>query len=823
MRMLIWPCRPGPPTAATLVWEGARLPDVGVLSRYLPKPLPFALHDGNATLEGRLDYRDGVFEGAFTLAGEAVNLTLLDNRVGGELRLDLAIKELDLLEQRLDLSGTRLRVGVGQAEEGAMPVTELVLEEAVLSGTRPLGERRQAQDDLPVEGRLVITGRVSQLHFLDAFLESALDGRGLALDGEGELAATLEIRDGRLAPASQLTINAGRLGARFLDVRARGEGLLIARWPIDAPARLRVLLTDARLERKADGQRLLQAERLSLEAVSETSDPLAAVDDLSLELAWQDAKVPDVAVLNAYLPPAAPFTLLGGQATSAGQLSFSGAVGRGRLSLNGQAIRGQLLGETLEGELALTLEIPEVHLDGSRLDLSGTRLEMQAASERDAMRGAGDEARLRSTLIARQARFDHVWPVEETTPPLRGQLMMDGLVANLGFLDAFLPEAHGLAVQGKGRLSAELEFSDTTLLPGSHLSIGADSLTVGFLDHQARGDGRLAAWVEGEPAAPDLRWRISLPSVALGRQAEANDQMTGRHFSLESTLPMGVIEGDGEVLDRQTTRIQIPIAEVDDLVMFNAYLPAGAGLEWLSGQASLALDLSLTGLQAQGEMTLKAFDAGLRLGEQRVKGDLQLEARLRDGDLASMSFDASGSRLRLDNVSREAANGENDQAWWVQLDLDEGRLLWARPLELDARLSMAMRDSGLPARLLLASARKRRWLGRLLDVSDILGTARVQLSQEGLRVSEARLTGQQLELLADLVRRNEALTGALYARFGALSLGVALQDGDSRLRFVRPRQWFEASRDGAVIWPETTPQEELDWRRSLPMSPAMAP
>ena len=401
--------------------------------------------------------------------------------------------------------------------------------------------------------------------------------------------------------------------------------------------------------------------------------------------------------------------------------------------------------------------------------------------------------------------------------------MVDGLVANLGFLDAFLPEAHGLAVRGKGRLSAELAFSDAALLPDSHLSIGADSLTVGFLEHQVRGDGRLEAWVEGEPVAPYLRWRMALPSVALGRQGEAIEQITGRHFSLESTLPMRVIGGDREALDRQVTRIRLPIAEVADLVMFNDYLPAGAGLEWLSGQASLALDLTLTGLQAQGELTLKAFDAGLRLGEQRVRGDLQLEARLRDGDLVRMSFDASGSHLRLDNVSRQAANGENDEGWWVQLDLEQGRLLWARPLELDARLSLAMRDSGLPARLLVATARERRWLGRLLDVPGILGTARVQLGNEGLRVSEARLIGRQLEILADLMRRDDALTGALYARFGALSLGVALRDGESRLRFVKPRRWYEESRDGALIWPEAMPQEERDWRRSLPMSPAMAP
>ena len=66
------------------------------------------------------------------------------------------------------------------------------------------------------------------------------------------------------------------------------------------------------------------------------------------------------------------------------------------------------------------------------------------------------------------------------------------------------------------------------------------------------------------------------------------------------------------------TRIALPIIEVPDFTRYNRYLPENAGVSLLGGQASLTSEWRLDGLNAQGEMTLRAFGAELELLDQQV-------------------------------------------------------------------------------------------------------------------------------------------------------------------------------------------------------------
>ncbi|PMR68420.1 hypothetical protein C1H66_15360 [Halomonas heilongjiangensis] len=780
---------PREPETASLHWEGAEVPDVSVFARYLPASAPFALHGGRAGLDGRLDYRDGVVSGDFDLAGSEVELDLLGRRIIGGMHLALRLPELDPVGQRLDLSGTRLQVRAGTSADDAPLTSDLTLHEARLAANTPLEVLIARPGALPLDGRLVVSGRIDQLGFLDPFLSDVLEGRGLELEGGGDLAARLTLAQGRLSPGSRLRVESDDLAARLLDFRAGGRGRLVAEW-LDTGegdvARIGITLEEAGMHRRSDGARLLEGANLTLTAQGRPTAAAGRPTAESVALAWQDATLPDVAVLNRYLPPAAPFALSRGGATTHGQLSIEGDGANGTLRLAGHGIAGILFGEAIEGELVLDLALREARLDGSRLDLSGTRLELQAETER-----AEQDQRLRTVLVARQARFAHPLPSTDRRGPRSGRLMLEGMVNRLGFLDAFLPEAHGLSIRGNGRLEADLQLRDETLLPGSRLRVDADDLEAHFLDHVAGGRGTLDARIEGEATAPGARLELGLPRFDLTRQGEAQAHLEGRHFTLETTTPDFRMNAGRPPAEAFTTRIGLPIAEVEDLGLYNAYLPDSAGLELLSGRASLETELVLEGMRARGDLTLQAFGATLRLADQHLAGDLRLEARLRDGDLAERRFDASGSRLRLDNISREDAAGRRDAGWWARLDLEEGRLTWSRPLLLDARLGLAMRDSGLLAGLFIAGARERDWLGRLLTVSGIRGSARVRLDDDSLQLRDARLEGGNLTLLADLVMRDETLAGALYARLGSLGLGIALEDGETRLRLRAPRRWYE--------------------------------
>ncbi|EWH00108.1 hypothetical protein [Halomonas sp. BC04] len=248
-----------------------------------------------------------------------------------------------------------------------------------------------------------------------------------------------------------MTVEASALETRFLDFHAEGRGRLAARLVEAAngpAAELQLELEQARLTQGENTPPLLVAPSLNLTAEIDTLTREHAARSAILRLTWPEAAVPDVAVLGRHLPDSSPLRLLGGSAASQGQLTFDASGIRGEVTLTGQDIRTGLLDTEVLGTLSLELLLPHASLDGSLLDLSGSRFTLE-------MDDADEAQRLTTRLLARQARFTHPFGGDGQVP--RTQLVLDGSVDRLGFLDRLLPRAHGLTLRGAGQLQADLD------------------------------------------------------------------------------------------------------------------------------------------------------------------------------------------------------------------------------------------------------------------------------------------------------------------------------------------------------------------------------
>ncbi|MCA1789393.1 MAG: hypothetical protein LC667_05920 [Thioalkalivibrio sp.] len=482
-------------------------------------------------------------------------------------------------------------------------------------------------------------------------------------------------------------------------------------------------------------------------------DPEQAREGTRAEITWQAARLPDISALQHYLEPfladPAPLLLLGGSAQSEGLLRVADQRLRGSLSLSGQNLRTQLQGHTVENDVRLTLSLNEAELDGTRLDIGGSRLRWQA------QRHTPGAKRLESNLVLREGRLHR----HNSVPG--GQWVLEGSIRELGFLNAFLPDAHGLAVQGHGQLHLEGRFEGSRILPGTQLRVAAEQLEVSFLDHRAAGRGGLSARLDTPEQA---HLSLEIPQYALLRLDDDRPHLQGR--DLVVTTQTGQFS---EMLASPeprhfTTRISLPETEVPDFTRYNAYLPEDAGVTLLGGTARLASEFTLVGLEAHGEVNLRASDVELALLDQHLRGNLRLVLRLAEGDLATRQFNVARSFLRLDQVQRQNGERPGDAGWWVQLDFDDAQLRWTEQIRLASRMALTMRDTGLLARLFLARARDSAWLGRLLDVHGIEGSARLDLDDTRIRLSDVDLQGENLTLLADLALAQGTSNGALYAR-----------------------------------------------------------
>lgn len=649
-----------------------------------------------------------------------------------------------------------------------------------LTITVDLHNRRLDRLEELVGARLALRGDVIRLDMLDPYLAHVFEGQGIQLRGTGALEAEM-VTLGQSPTEARLEISAPQLEVRGLGYAASGDGTLRAELEDDQVA-LDVLLTGATLHHQT--RQLLAGAELRLAATGPFETEQAG-DGTRAEIVWHAARLPDIAVLQHFLEPflaePAPLLLLGGSALSEGQLIVAENRLRGSISLSGPNLRTRLRGHTVENDVWLTLALNEATLDGTRLDIGGSRLRWQAHGK------ALDAERLESDIVLHDGRL------HRRNGVTGGQWVLEGWVRQLGFLNAFLPDAHGLAVQGHGQLHFDGSFEGHRILPGTRLRVAAEHLQVGFLDHRASGRGALSARLETPEQA---QLTLEIPQYALQRRDDDRPHLQGRDLIV--TTQTGQFP---EVLASPaprhfTTRISLPETEVPDFTRYNAYLPEEAGITLLGGTARLASAFTLVGLKAQGEVDLRASGVELALLDQHLRGDLQLALRLADGDLATREFNAARSFLRLDHVQRQNGERAGDAGWWVQLDFDDAQLRWTEQIRLASRLALTMRDTGLLARLFLARARDSAWLGRLLDVQDIRGTAQLELNDTRIGLSDIDLRGEDLTLLADIALVEGTSNGALYARLGALGLGVELNDSEPTLRIVRPRRWFDTWRAG---------------------------
>jgi translocation and assembly module TamB len=783
--------RPGE-ASVSMQWREAVMPDIALLNSYLPGGLPFRLTSGKARLNGQLTYAQQQVSGSFELAGEKISGIVFDKSVVGTLAVDLTIKQADFKNRLLDLSGTRIRMqaseqGTAGAAGPAALQTELKLVRAQLVSALSLDELRQYSGQPPLSGEVKLEGTVANIDFLNAFLAQR---HALEFGGGGRLQADLLLNDGQLASPSSVTVESDRLVSRFSGFEASGAGGVSAGIRTRAGAeemRIDMALREMQIRQLKGGAVFLRGKGLQLTATSPPPDGRTRRIEPTAVLTWQDALMPDVALLNSYFPGQPPFSLGSGTARSSGRLDYAGRKLSGRVNLAGENIAGVLFMEPVVGQLAVDLVIRKADPAGGLLDLSGSSVQMQAATAEAA---AGGGAPLQTRITVTEARFKSS-PLSAKMArlaPLSGVVKLEGSVANIAFLNSFLHGDQGLAFSGDARMTAELRLSEGKVAPGSNLNAESDHLVSRFLDFEASGSGVLKAAIQGDRGAPEARMEGFLKRFGLRRIDDQVPYVKGRDFRITT---VGKRFDSVHGLRDLETVITLGSAEIPDISIYNAYLPKEGGVSIGAGKATLAADFRLSGVTGSAKLEMQASGVEVHVKEQTIKGDLRISTRLSEGNLEKMSFDAAGTQLRIDNGSLESEGSAHDNLWWGQIDIDRGRMTWKRPLKLDAQISLRLRDSGLLVHLFVKQTKEQQWLNELLTIRDVSGHSEVHLNDKAIVLSNARISGEKLLVLANLRLREEKMRGGLYASYGILGVGIELKGDERSWKVLNPRQWYD--------------------------------
>jgi hypothetical protein len=376
-------------------------------------------------------------------------------------------------------------------------------------------------------------------------------------------------------------------------------------------------------------------------------------------------------------------------------------------------------------------------------------------------------------------------------PRASGHVVARWRFGSLRWLGDFFPQAPWLSLDGAGDIDADVQVANGHLAAGSRIGVPEVEAVADVMGNRIRGraraDIRLQAGPSGEllPRLDAVMERFHIAAV----EAPGKPYVQGRDLRLRLDA--------GARLDhlRQSLKGQVSFtnASVPDLRVYNRYLPQSQ-LRFLGGSGRLSGDLMLDAAGDVGHGTLRVVgqQAQMTMAGMRLRGDVDIDLRLRRADLKRLSFVVDGSTVQLKNIGFQEPNGEARSGWWARIVLDRARLDIDHPLNAGGFANVTMKDVGF---LLSLFSRKREypaWIDRLIDAGSAQMRGRVQWRADTLILDGLKARNDRFDLHARLRLQGARKNGQLYAKWRALSLGLELNDDRRRFHLIGAKAWYDA-------------------------------
>lgn len=381
--------------------------------------------------------------------------------------------------------------------------------------------------------------------------------------------------------------------------------------------------------------------------------------------------------------------------------------------------------------------------------------------------------------------------VASLLPRASGHVVARWRFGSLRWLGDFFPQAPWLSLDGAGDVDADVQVVKGQLAAGSRIGVPDVNAVAEVMGNRIRGraraDIRLDAGPHGEllPRLDVVMEQFHIAAV----ETPGKPYVQGRDLRLRLDA--------GAKLDhlRQTLKGQVSFtnASVPDLRVYNRYLPQ-AQMRFLGGSGQLSGDLALdaAGNVGQGTLRVAGQQAQMTMAGIRLRGDVDIDLRLRRADLKRRLFVVDGSTVQLKNVGFQEPGGETRTGWWANIVLDRAQMDIDHPINAGGFANVTMKDVGFLLSLFSRQREYPAWIYRLIDAGSAQLHGRVQWHADTLILDGMEARNQRFDLHARLRLQGARRNGRLYAKWGALSLGLELNDDRRRFHLIGAKAWYDA-------------------------------
>lgn len=670
----------------------------------------------------------------------------------------------------------------------------------------------RALDFLSADARVDL--QVGSLDFLDFYLSRF---NGMEVDGRGTCSGRLHLARGDLLSGSDLMVSAPELVLNADPYRVQGSGNISIEAGTSDPDTMTLGMVFAELDafHGADPVPLFSGESLRVEAHGDNRllpDSQKTTGQGRVLVTVPKARVPDLSAYQYLLPDKWQFALYGGTGELEGHAEFSASTLSADFLLDSNDADIGFKQFRFTSNLGLVVKARAGATDTASFDLAGTRLKLSDARLTNEQLGASKpwQASLsisEGTLgfpvaegTAEKAGFAHLirtmkeQDLREILTTADAQLDARLSISDLGWLSVLFRNSFDLAVLGSGEAEAKLDIRSGWFGEGTRMQVQPRDLQVHVLDYVAQGDGLVSLAVERGGETPDMVLEATLDGASFKRRVEEKSVIEDMRLEVTARA-QDVTFGNGSTVS--AVGLRVPSALVNDMSVYNQFLPEKLPLRLLGGQAQLSADIQLESESAGGYIKLQTEGLRSQLDEQQVSGELTLNVNLQGGVPGNMDFDISGSSLLLDDFRVAGEQTNFDQAGWAaRFNLSKGQVVWKNPLRLDLEADIALHDTRPIVALLSNQRGKYGWIEKLLTVKEVKGTTKLQASTDKVLVPYAFAGSDEIDVGAKGVANAATREGVVYARFKKLHGILKLKDGKRSFDIIQAKRKFQAYAPG---------------------------
>ncbi len=651
----------------------------------------------------------------------------------------------------------------------------------------------------------VVDVDVDSLAFINIFTQSFED---LTVGGRGEVDGRLRLDRGTLLAGTGLEIEAHALVLDWLRHRIDGEGTVDLEVLEDESDALRLLFTFREFEVHQPGASaaMLVGDKLELLASSDTdilSRQPTGNRGREVQTTIGTLSVPDLALLDRYLPGHLPVRLLGGE----GQLQGTSSIGEDALSVSlrvdSRAANLAIEDYSFVSDLETAIELSNPDYRTSGTSVAGSYLKLQGAS---LLRGGAiDQRPWNASLQINDGSFHllnalreddsdllgvlRAIDMGELLPQSRGSLQFEGEMSRLDWLGQLIAGDLIGRVRGSGVAGGVLELEAGLPVAGTDIEVRSADLAIDILDYTAKGDGTVGLRVAEGGQNTDWTFDAMLSDASLRRSADSAGVVDGAEARLSARVDDVRL---GERAQFDALRFSIDSATLRNMGVLNDFLPAEAPLQFLAGEAALTADLALLTDDARGWLRLESDGVTARVDRQTVTGDIDAEVLVQGGRPQEMIFDIAGSSVRLDRVRVDGGRKQVElDDWSTRLDLTTARVQWRKPLDMVAGISLTMSDTRPFVAMFDNSKWRPPFVSRLLRVDNIAGYADVEAAGGVFTFPDVSVTSDHIEIGARGSIAADRRDGMLYLRYRKADALIQIHDGQREVDVVRARSKYD--------------------------------